>query len=76
MRAWSSNAQGLPAGVTSPLMLSAGGLAAALPDGEAVALEPAQPRCCPNCGSPRLVYGELEPVAPGPTTVVAVSDSS
>ena len=29
------------------------GVAAALPKPEAVLLEPAQPRCCPNCGSLR-----------------------
>ena len=33
---------------------------------KAVSLEPAQPRCCPNCGGSRLVYGELQPGASGP----------
>jgi hypothetical protein len=51
-------------------------VAAALPQPEAAMLEPAQPRCCPNCGSLRLVYGELHPVAPASAGVVALADSS
>ena len=50
-------------------------VAAALPQ-PAVPLEPAQPRCCPNCGGSRLVYGELEPGASGPACGAAVLDSS
>ena len=52
------------------------GVAAALPKPEAVLLEPAQPRCCPNCGSLRLVYGELDPVVWRAAGVVALADSS
>ena len=39
-------------------------VAAAMTQAQAVAIEPAQPRCCPHCGSRRLVYAELDPVAP------------
>ena len=42
----------------------------------AVRLEPAQPRCCPNCGGSRLVFGELDPVVAGSARVVALPDSS
>ena len=52
------------------------GVAAALPEPEAVLLEPAQPRCCPNCGSLRLVYGELDPVIPRSAGAVTLADSS
>jgi Putative transposase/Transposase zinc-binding domain len=51
-------------------------VAATLGKGPAVSVEPAQPRCCPNCGSRRLVYGELEPGTPGPARGAAVLDSS
>ena len=50
-------------------------VAAALAEPSAVSIEPAQPRCCPNCGGHRLVYGELEPV-PGAARVAPRSDSS
>jgi hypothetical protein len=42
-------------------------LAATIPDTEDAVIEPAQPRCCPQCGSSRLVYRELTPAEPGPT---------
>jgi hypothetical protein len=51
-------------------------VAAALPGSNALTIEPAQPRCCPNCGGRRLVYDELDPVAPGSARVAAVPDSS
>jgi hypothetical protein len=51
-------------------------VAAALLKGQAVAVEPAQPRCCPRCGGRRLVYGELEPFAAGSARGVALPDSS
>ena len=38
-------------------------VAAALPEAEAVRVEPAQPRCCPRCGGTRLVYRELNATA-------------
>jgi hypothetical protein len=38
--------------------------AAQLPGEEAGTLQPAQPRCCSNCGGTRLVYRELEPAPP------------
>jgi hypothetical protein len=34
---------------------------AALPSTDAAAIEPAQPRCCPQCGGSRLVYRERPP---------------
>jgi len=30
------------------------------PSEQAAPIEPAQPRCCPNCGGTRLVYREIE----------------
>jgi hypothetical protein len=45
---------------------------AATPSTDLVALEPAQPRCCPECGSIRLVYRDLEP----PRLTVPPQDSS
>jgi putative transposase/transposase-like zinc-binding protein len=51
-------------------------VAAALPPPTAVPLEPAQPRCCPNCGGSRLVYGELAPVVAGSARVRVLPDSS
>ena len=36
-------------------------VAAAVPNAETVPIEPAQPRCCPECGSTRLSYRELVP---------------
>jgi hypothetical protein len=54
--------------------------AVAGPGPEAVAIEPAQPRCCPHCGGQRLIYVELEPTAgdsaPVVARVVALPDSS
>jgi Putative transposase/Transposase zinc-binding domain len=50
--------------------------AAAAAETEAVSIAPAEPRCCPNCGGQRLVYGELEPAPPGATRRAALSDSS
>jgi hypothetical protein len=43
---------------------------------QSVSVEPAQPRCCPNCGGQRLVYGELEPAPPGSAHVAKRPDSS
>ena len=50
-------------------------VAAGLPSA-AVPLEPAQPRCCPNCGGSRLVYAELDPAVAGSGRVAAPPDSS
>ncbi len=50
-------------------------VAAALPSEETVALEPAQPRCCPNCGGTRLIYAE-RPAAGAAPGMRAVADSS
>jgi hypothetical protein len=36
-------------------------VAAAVPGADLVLIEPAQPRCCPECGSTRLRYRELAP---------------
>jgi Putative transposase/Transposase zinc-binding domain len=43
---------------------------------QAVAIEPAQGRCCPHCGSQRLVYDKLDAVAAGAVCVARVPDSS
>jgi hypothetical protein len=50
-------------------------VAASLPH-SAASIEPAQPRCCPNCGGQRLVYGELEPIPEGAARMAATTDSS
>ena len=50
-------------------------VAAALPQSPA-SIEPAQRRCCPNCGGQRLVYGELEPIPEGAARLSATTDSS
>jgi hypothetical protein len=52
-----------------------GHFAAAVPE-SAASIEPAQPRCCPNCGGQRLVYGELEPIPEGSAPMAATTDSS
>jgi hypothetical protein len=41
--------------------------AAAMPSPGAAVIEPAQPRCCPQCGGGRLVYRELRPAERTPT---------
>jgi hypothetical protein len=46
-------------------------VAAAVPNVEAERVEPAQPHCCEKCGGTRLVYRELDPVAPEPPSVAA-----
>jgi hypothetical protein len=48
-------------------------VAATVLDTEGVALEPAQPRCCPACRGTRLVYREL---SPGQPATNAVPDTS
>jgi hypothetical protein len=45
----------------------------AAPSEEAATIEPAQPRCCPNCGGTRLVYREIESAA---ALRLAAQDSS
>jgi putative transposase/transposase-like zinc-binding protein len=45
-------------------LLLVANVAATLPDARAARLEPAQPRCCPECGGTRLVYRELTPAQP------------
>ena len=57
-------------------LLLAVAVAAALPPPAAVPLEPAQPRCCPNCGGSRLVCSELGPAEAGSASVGALPDSS
>jgi hypothetical protein len=49
---------------------------AAAADAPTASITPAQPRCCPRCGSQRLVYGELDPVPAGSSRVAVVPDSS
>jgi hypothetical protein len=44
-------------------------VAATLPSVETAPVTPAQPPCCPHCGSTRLVYRALTPVEPTPTVV-------
>jgi len=51
-------------------------VAAAVASADAVAIEPAQPRRCPQCGGTRLIYRELHPLQPRSTCSVAGQDSS
>jgi hypothetical protein len=51
-------------------------VAAAMPGADMVVIEPAQSRCCAECGGTRLVYREL-PRAPRPAASTArPADSS
>lgn len=56
-------------------LLLVANVAASLPDPQAAPIEPAQPRCCPQCGGTRLVYRELPPAQPT-TGAGAAPDSS
>jgi hypothetical protein len=55
-------------------LLLVANVAARVPDPNTAPIEPAQPRCCPQCGGIRLVYHELAPGEPATTT--PASDSS
>ena len=55
-------------------LLLVANLAATVPEADTEAIEPAQPRCCPQCGGTRLVYRELSAAEPAATA--AVADSS
>jgi len=57
-------------------LLLVANVAATLPDVGAARLEPAQPRCCRQCGGTRLVYRELLPAQPTTNVAVAPADSS
>lgn len=56
-------------------LLLVANVAAILSDAQAAPIEPAQPRCCPNCRGTRLVYRELTPAQPT-ASAVASPDSS
>ncbi len=56
-------------------LLLVANVAIAMPSPDAPTIEPAQPRCCPNCGGSRLVYRALAPAQPT-TSAVASPDSS
>jgi hypothetical protein len=56
-------------------LLLVANVAALLADAQATPLEPAQSRCCAECGGTRLIYRELPPGQPTPKTV-APPDSS
>jgi len=51
-------------------------VAAALPATDRVAMEPAQPRCCPACGGTRLVYRERTLCEPAPAGAAPAWNSS
>jgi hypothetical protein len=51
-------------------------VAAVMPSRGAVPIEPAQLRCCPQCGGTRLIYRELDQAQPKPTSSAAAQDSS
>jgi hypothetical protein len=50
-------------------------VAARLPEGAAVVIEPAPPRCCPHCGGTRWVYRELLPGQEANSTAAAPNSS-
>jgi Putative transposase len=49
-------------------------VAATLPNADTKPIEPALPRCCPQCGGTRLMYRELTPAEP--VELVSATDSS
>ena len=49
-------------------------VAMAVPNADTTPIEPAQPRCCPQCGGTRLVYRALPPAEP--SAPAAAADSS
>jgi hypothetical protein len=51
-------------------------VAAAVPSADAVEIQPAQPRCCPQCGGIRLIYRALDRAAPTSSPTAAAQDSS
>jgi len=57
-------------------LLLVANVAAAVPNAEAVRVEPAQPHCCQKCGGTRLIYRELEPVPLEATSAAPGQDSS
>jgi hypothetical protein len=57
-------------------LLLVANVAATLPDAQAARIEPAQPRCCPQCGGARLVYREMTPAEPTPAGAAVLQDSS
>jgi len=64
-----------PLSVCRRLLLVASVAAAQEPNTNTLRLQPAQPRCCPECGGTRLVYRELQRV-PMPAMNAARTDSS
>jgi 5-methylcytosine-specific restriction endonuclease McrA len=48
----------------------------AAPSADAAPLEPAQPRCCAQCGGTRLIYHEFDQAKPRSTGMAAAQDSS
>jgi Putative transposase len=57
-------------------LLLAAGVAATVSSDDAPPIEPAQPRCCPECGGTRLVYRELPAESPTCAQALPVQDSS
>ena len=55
-------------------LLLVANVGATLPDADTKPIEPAPPRCCPQCGGTRLVYRELTPAEPA--ALSAAADSS
>jgi hypothetical protein len=51
-------------------------VAGAINGADEARIEPAQPRCCPECGGTRLVYCELTPVEAMSNDSAVVTDSS
>jgi Putative transposase/Transposase zinc-binding domain len=57
-------------------LLLAATLSLVVPGDDTAPIEPAQPRCCPACGSTRLFYRELAPTEPPPARAAAALNSS
>jgi hypothetical protein len=51
-------------------------VAATMPSADQASIEPAQPRCCPQCGGTRLVYRALAPEEPAAVATAVTENSS
>jgi hypothetical protein len=57
-------------------LLLVANVAATLPSADTAPIEPAQARCCPHCGSTRLIYRALTPVDPAAVGTAITENSS
>ena len=57
-------------------LLLVASVASVTPSADTASIEPAQPRCCPQCGGIRLIYRELDPAVPTSSPTAPAHDSS